>query len=333
MSRAYYNEFDPFAAQWLRNLIAAGHIAPGDVDERSIADVRPEDLEGYTQCHFFAGIGGWSYAARLAGWPDDLPLWSGSCPCQPFSAAGARKGFANDRHLWPEFLRLIRARRPSVVVGEQVASKDGLRWLDRVSADLEDADYARWAADFCAAGVEAPHIRQRLWWLAARRDWLEHAARDGWQPWRPQPEWRRVDGRCFPDRRVGHAAVQGLERHAERSSFEKRPATQRAGRDDRRVGDANGAGLLSGYVPAASARHGRAALSASGDDRSWRRYELVFDRDGKARRVEPGSFPLAHGVSARVGRLRAYGNAIVPEEGAEILSAFLEGPPAAGAAA
>lgn len=50
---AYYNEIDPFAAQWLRNLIAAGHIAPGEVDERSIEDVTPDDLRGFTQCHFF----------------------------------------------------------------------------------------------------------------------------------------------------------------------------------------------------------------------------------------------------------------------------------------
>lgn len=64
--RAYYNEIDPYAAQWLRNLIAAGHIAPGDVDERSIADVRADDLVGYTQCHFFAGIGVWSHALRMA---------------------------------------------------------------------------------------------------------------------------------------------------------------------------------------------------------------------------------------------------------------------------
>jgi len=60
---AYYNENDPTAAQWLRNLIAAGLIAPGDVDERSITDVRPADLRGYAQCHFFAGIGVWSRAS------------------------------------------------------------------------------------------------------------------------------------------------------------------------------------------------------------------------------------------------------------------------------
>jgi DNA (cytosine-5)-methyltransferase 1 len=67
MSGAYYNEIDEFAAQWLRNLIGEGLIAPGEVDTRSIEDVHPDDLRGFTQCHFFAGIGVWSYALRRAG--------------------------------------------------------------------------------------------------------------------------------------------------------------------------------------------------------------------------------------------------------------------------
>src|SRR5581483_3942081 len=103
----YYSEIDPYAAEWLRNLIAAGHLPAGDVDERDIADVATGDLAGYRQCHFFAGIGGWPYALRLAGWPDDEPVWTGSCPCQPLSSAGQRKGHADDRHLWPAFYRLI----------------------------------------------------------------------------------------------------------------------------------------------------------------------------------------------------------------------------------
>ncbi|MCG9076229.1 DNA cytosine methyltransferase [Laribacter hongkongensis] len=163
---AYYNELDPYAAQWLRNLIKAGHIAPGDVDERSIEDVHPDDLTGYTQCHFFAGIGIWSHALRQAGWPDDRPVWTGSCPCQPFSAAGRRLGVTDKRHLWPHFYHLISKHRPVTVIGEQVASPDGLDWLDTVSADMENAGYAVGAADLCAAGVGAPHIRQRLYWLA-----------------------------------------------------------------------------------------------------------------------------------------------------------------------
>ena len=163
---AYYNEIEPYAAQWLRNLIAAGHIAPGDVDERSILEVNPEDLRTYTQCHFFAGIGGWSHALRLAGWHDDRPVWTGSCPCQPFSVAGSQRGSADERHLWPAFFSLISECRPSSVFGEQVAGAAGLAWLDHVCADLEGAGYAAAAANLCAASSGAPHIRQRLYWVA-----------------------------------------------------------------------------------------------------------------------------------------------------------------------
>ena len=163
---AYYNEIDPFAAQWLRNLIAAGHIAPGEVDERSIEDVTPDDLRGFTQCHFFAGIGVWSHSLRLAGWPDDRPVWTGSCPCQPFSAAGKGDGFADERHLWPHFFHLISERRPQHVFGEQVASGNGNTWFDLVQADLEGMGYAFGLVPFTSAGIGAPHIRERAYWVA-----------------------------------------------------------------------------------------------------------------------------------------------------------------------
>ena len=183
---AYYNEIDPYAAQWLRNLIAAGHIAPGVVDERSIVDVRPDDLAGFTQCHFFAGIGGWSYAARLAGWPDDRPLWTGSCPCQPFSNAGKKGGFDDARHLWPVFAALIRERRPAVVFGEQVAS--ATEWLRLVRGDLEALEYAVGAMPIQAASAGADHLRDRYWFVAdngaGRRSRSE--GRQGEQPRRAE---------------------------------------------------------------------------------------------------------------------------------------------------
>jgi len=172
---AYYNEIDPKAAAWLRELIKQGHIADGVVDERSIVDVTPDELRCFTQCHFFAGIGVWSYALRSAGWSDDRPVWTGSCPCQPFSTAGARGGFDDQRHLWPHWHHLISQCQPAVVFGEQVASKDGLGWLDLVSTDMEATGYSFGATDLCAAGVGAPHIRQRLFFGAVRLADAMHA--------------------------------------------------------------------------------------------------------------------------------------------------------------
>jgi DNA (cytosine-5)-methyltransferase 1 len=165
---AYYNEHDPFAAAWLRELIADNLIAPGEVDERSIEDVTPDDLRPFQQCHFFAGIGIWSLAARRAGIPDDAPLWSGSCPCQPFSAAGKGGGFADERHLWPSFHYLIEQCEPALIVGEQVAGADGDTWFDLVSADLDATAYAFGAAETVAAGFGAPHKRTRNYWVAYR---------------------------------------------------------------------------------------------------------------------------------------------------------------------
>ena len=166
MSGVYYNEWNGFAAAWLRQLMKAGVIAEGEVDERSIKEVEAKELKGFSQCHFFAGIGVWSYALRRAGWGDERAVWTGSCPCQPFSAAGKRLGEADPRHLWPEWWRLIRECGPSVIFGEQVSSGDGLAWFDTVSADLEGAGYAVGPLDICAAGVGAAHLRQRLYFVA-----------------------------------------------------------------------------------------------------------------------------------------------------------------------
>jgi DNA (cytosine-5)-methyltransferase 1 len=192
----YYNEIDPKAAAWLRELIKQGFISRGEVDERSIEEVTPNDLRGFVQCHFFAGIGVWSHALRLAGWPDDKPVWTGSCPCQPFSAAGKRKGVADSRHLWPAWHWLIRKSKPSVVFGEQVASKDGISWLDTVSNDMEKENYAIGPIVLPACSVGSPHIRQRLWFAAKSLNLMEYTESDRRIERRPESSGRSIVGGC-----------------------------------------------------------------------------------------------------------------------------------------
>ena len=295
----YYNEFDPYAAEWLRNLIAAGHLPAGDVDTRSIVDVQPDDLIGYTQCHFFAGIGGWAYAARLAGWPDDRELWTGSCPCQPFSAGGKGLGHDDERHLWPHLFRLASARRPAVLMGEQVAAAVGKNWLDGVFADLEGIGYACGAAVVPACAVDAPHRRDRLWFVA-------HAMCKGSHGFAGDVV-RAAQGRGEPAR---PAAATGLLDRAERPGGTLADA-DRAGRESRRRHDTTNG-------------HRDSAASACGSDSYWRPAGTIIGHDGKARRVEPGIRLLAHGIPNRVGRLRAYGNAIAPPLAAEVIGAYMD---------
>lgn len=275
--------------------MARGLIAPGEVDERDIREVQADDLRGYTQCHFFAGIGVWSYALRLAGWPDDRPVWTGSCPCQPFSAAGAGEGFEDPRHLWPAWYRLIAECRPERVFGEQVAAKYGLAWLDHVHVDLENAAYTVGAVDTCAAGVGAPHIRQRLYFVA------DHYGE-----------------RLSLGKESRHTAIES-----------EQPAPRRADAGGRgglgRVVHADGARLPLGESQPASPREGGAGALEAGATRGfWADAEWIYCRDGRYRPVEPGTFPLAHGAHARVGRLRAYGNAINAEQAAEFIRAYLD---------
>ena len=390
---AIYNEIEPYAASWLANLSDAGHIARGVVNVRSIRDLRADDVVGAAQFHTFAGLGAWSYALRLAGWPDDRPVWTGSCPCQPFSVAGKGGGTADERHLWPEWFRLIRECRPPIVFGEQVASGAGLAWFDAVRADLEAAGYAVGAADLCAAGVGAPHIRQRLFFGAVRmadaervdgrrehghgvgdaargdqgdgdqrqRLWAHSAdgggagdvadargkgrqqvgTNDGWRRARSAAEGvdeRPLHGRTrdvadtggarLPARQRG--ALLGAGRRGEGGAVE-----QRDGASTRGLADADGGergdkdaqrGRQHGLIqadggPVRGALRGSEQGPLAG---TWDAPDWLFCRDGKARPVEPGTFPLAHGAPARVGRLRAYGNAIVPQVAAAFVRAFME---------
>ena len=166
---AFYNDNNPYCCTWLESLISDRIIPYGIVECCSIKRLDPTRLARYTQVHLFAGMGGWPYALRLAGWPDDRPIWTGSCPCQPFSVAGRGKGRRDKRHLWPDMYRLIRLGRPACIMGEQVAGAAGYDWFDGVRANLEKENYEARAVDIPACGVGAPHIRQRLYWVAHAR--------------------------------------------------------------------------------------------------------------------------------------------------------------------
>ena len=294
----YYNEFDPYAAQWLRNLIDAGHIAPGIVDERSITDVKPADLEGYTQCHFFAGIGVWSHALRQSGWPDSRPVWTGSCPCQPFSAAGNGGGVTDERHLWPVWFNLIRKCRPSVIFGEQVEAAVNHGWLDLVQTDLEREDYACGAVGLPAGGVGAPHIRQRLWFVA-------------------DADSGRYDGRPSTTGQQEGAST-GLASGSTSGELADTNGTQSAAWiSEPNDGEKRNSGIFDNGS-------GQKFSAGFRPQNFWVDCDWLPCRDGKARPVEPGTFPLAHGATARVGRLRAYGNAIVPQVAQTFIEAYLE---------
>lgn len=359
----YYNEIDKFCAQWLRNLIKAGHIAAGEVDERSITEVQAADLKGFTQCHFFAGIAGWSYALRLAGWADERECWTGSAPCQPWSVAGRQGGAQDERHLYPAWSGLIRACRPKVIFGEQVASADvlggsgrnpkaraGGAWFDLVQSDLEDAQYTVGAVDVPAAGVGAPHIRQRLFFVAytGRRRTQSRRLDMGATPGVAQGEAHQRQ-RVRSD--VGDGgAVDGLaDRSVGRRGEERTHGgglLARSGKEGRSAGSEHGGmfGAPRGYFAATrgvaqgdasyKGLEGRNPLRKRADELAvgqasvvggfWSGADWLACRDGKWRPVDAGTFPLAHGIPARVGKLRAGGNAIVPQIAAEFVKAYME---------
>jgi Site-specific DNA methylase len=301
----YYNEIDPRAGAWLEELIALGEIPPGVVDTRSIEDVSPTELEHYDQCHFFAGIGGWPLALRLAGWPDDRPIWTGSVPCQPFSTAGKRTGTSDQRHLWPSWFWLVEQCLPSTIVGEQVSSPDALRWWDIVATDLEGAQYATGAVDLCAPGVGAYHMRQRLFWVAnSKAKPTAFSAECGEQ----SPVW--ATNALAPCSRLGDTGLQGLQKP--------------------QFGSDTALGSI-------------AKSSQAPWDNVWDNVKWVYCRDGKHRPIKPSILPVVDGVSASLGsgcdpslqevqntsegrvmRFKGYGNAIVPQLGAVFLQAVMQ---------
>ena len=303
---AYYNDFEPTAAAWLRELIRNKLIPDGYVDERSITEVTPSDLEGFTQCHFFAGIGGWPLALRMAGVPEGTRLWTGSPPCQPFSVAGESLGFDDPRHLAPAFLRLIRECRPERLYGEQVGAAIGKHWLDFVFLNMEDKGYSCGAAVLPACSVGAPHKRDRLF-FGAVADASNSQRKQQQNEQRAGVQLTNIAEKECRDRLGANSA--GLRRMADAAG--EYDNEQYGGADVWRWTDNSEQAGVGGCVDATNPHNG-----------FWSDADWLGCRDGKFRPVESGTQPLAHGIPARVGRLRGYGNAIVPQVAAEFIKAF-----------
>lgn len=330
----YYNEWDPQAAAWLRELIAERLIPRGLVDERSITEVKAEDIEGFTQCHFFAGIGGWPLALQLAGVSHKTRLWTGSPPCQPFSAAGKQLGQFDPRHLAPVFLSLISECRPPVLFGEQVAPAIAKSWMCDLQTHLEREDYAVGFAVLPACSVGAPHKRDRLFFgahnlaesLCTERgsEWLHglgksNQTQGGRTAAEPtgrgdsgsvadtddtRPQGREGMPECADQQPAGAGSVEsGMAYTSDGAGFPSQPRTAEWG------------------LPQGAEKD--AAIRDNPHNGFWSDADWLGCRDGKFRPVEPGTFPLANGIPARVGRLRGYGNAIVPQVAAEFIAAFM----------
>ncbi|MDE2098438.1 MAG: DNA cytosine methyltransferase [Patescibacteria group bacterium] len=266
-----YNEIEPKAAQTIRNLISAGEIPPGEVSEKSIKDITAADIAGFQNFHTFAGIGGWPLALKLAGWPTEHQIWTGSCPCQPYSTAGKGEGDKDPRNLWPDFYRLIRECRPATVIGEQVSAAIGHGWLDGVFDDLEREGYACGAVVFPACSVGAPHIRQRIYWMAYR-----DREQDCQEQQRPEEGGRERDAVM----RSGCGTSDGM-------------------------GDGNGSGYPERIWQQGDdgskieAFRGKAPIQTS----PWSDYYIIPCSDGKSRRSGSGIFPLAHGLPRSMATL------------------------------
>jgi DNA (cytosine-5)-methyltransferase 1 len=272
-----------------------------------------------THLSLFSGIGGLDLAAEWAGfetvgqcewadyptkvlekhWPD-VPRWrdirtltkesfyertgratvdviSGGFPCQPFSVAGKQKGKEDNRYLWPEMLRVIRELKPHYVVGENVPGIINIA-ADEVCADLEREGYEVRIFNFEAAAVGAPHRRARVAFVA-------HAKRDGF------------------------SGCKGA------GSFDEAVSEEQAGQDN--TLNTTGAGGIRRDVANTDSeglQRGCKARNACGERENIYKQSTGCGNGREWWATEPDVGRVAHGIPNRVDRIKALGNAVVPQQ-------------------
>ena len=293
----------------------------------------------------FSGIGGFDLAAEWMGWENvfhcewnefgqkilkyywpkaisygditktdftihrgQIDILTGGFPCQPYSQAGKRLGKEDDRHLWPEMLRAIREIQPKYVVGENVSGI--LNWngglvFDEVQADLENEGYEVIPVVLPACGKNAPHKRERVWFVAYRNG-LRRTQKHELQ----QPEICKQYGKG------GTSSDTGLQRQEKRQEqsvgvdelCEERDAANTTGTKHKK-------GLQSRKEQAHS------TFGNSNDFNYWYNWPtqspICGGDDGLSARLDKITFSKWRNES-----IKAYGNAIVPQVAHEIFKAI-----------